>query len=63
MVTIEWVDGLVRFLDQTRLPLEEKNVETSDVGRVAEAGARGVKGSRSRFLLKSTDWRVVSRRS
>ncbi|RPH37241.1 S-methyl-5-thioribose-1-phosphate isomerase, partial [bacterium] len=37
MVTIEWVDGLVRFLDQTRLPLEEKNVETSDVGRVAEA--------------------------
>ena len=37
MVTIEWAEGQVRFLDQTRLPLEERYVETADVGRVAEA--------------------------
>ncbi len=37
MVTVEWSDGLVRFLDQTRLPLEETYVETSDVARLAEA--------------------------
>jgi methylthioribose-1-phosphate isomerase len=37
MATIEWVDGQVRFLDQTRLPLEERYVETTDVARVGEA--------------------------
>lgn len=37
MVTIEWADGLVRFLDQTRLPLEEVYVETADVERLADA--------------------------
>ncbi|MBP1647380.1 MAG: putative translation initiation factor subunit [Bacteroidetes bacterium] len=37
MKTIEWIDGLVRFLDQTRLPLEEQYVETADVGRLADA--------------------------
>lgn len=37
MMTIEWADGLVRFLDQTRLPQEETYVETVDVGRIAEA--------------------------
>jgi methylthioribose-1-phosphate isomerase len=37
MVTIEWGEGVVRFLDQTRLPLEERYVETADFERVAEA--------------------------
>jgi methylthioribose-1-phosphate isomerase len=37
MITVEWANGLFRFLDQTRLPLEEVYVETADVARVAEA--------------------------
>jgi methylthioribose-1-phosphate isomerase len=37
MVTVEWAEGLFRFLDQTRLPMEEAYVETVEVARVAEA--------------------------
>jgi methylthioribose-1-phosphate isomerase len=37
MLTLEWADGLLRYLDQTRLPREEVYVETADVVRVAEA--------------------------
>ncbi len=37
MATIEWVDGQVRFLDQTKLPLKETYVETADVARLGEA--------------------------
>ncbi len=34
---IEWRDGILRFLDQTRLPVEVAYVETSDYRDVAEA--------------------------
>lgn len=34
---IEWVDGRVRFLDQTLLPAEEVWVETADYETIAEA--------------------------
>ena len=37
MKTIEWRDGAVRFLDQTRLPHEEVYVVTRDVTVLAEA--------------------------
>lgn len=37
ITSVEWRDGRVRFLDQTRLPFEEVYVETSDPQRVAEA--------------------------
>ena len=37
MTAVEWVDGKVRFIDQTRLPGEEVFVETVDYRRVAEA--------------------------
>ncbi len=37
MKTIEWLDGAVRFLDQTRLPHEEVYVTTKDPAVVAEA--------------------------
>lgn len=37
MMAVEWTDGRFRFLDQTRLPLEERYVQTSEAGRVAEA--------------------------
>lgn len=37
MYAIEWMDGKVRFLDQTKLPLEEVYVETSDVHVIADA--------------------------
>lgn len=37
MYAIEWMDGKVRFLDQTKLPLEEVYVETSDVQVIADA--------------------------
>ncbi|MDO8673824.1 MAG: S-methyl-5-thioribose-1-phosphate isomerase [Dehalococcoidia bacterium] len=30
MKTIEWVDGKVRYIDQTKLPLEEVFIETAD---------------------------------
>ncbi len=37
MGACDWVDGKVRFIDQTRLPGEEVYVETADYRRVAEA--------------------------
>jgi methylthioribose-1-phosphate isomerase len=37
MKPFEWVNGNVRFLDQTRLPLEEVFIKTDDVAVVAEA--------------------------
>ncbi|HUI63743.1 MAG TPA: S-methyl-5-thioribose-1-phosphate isomerase [Bacteroidota bacterium] len=37
MTTVEWVDGKVRFIDQTCLPAEEVYVETDDYHVVAEA--------------------------
>ncbi|MDO8672290.1 MAG: S-methyl-5-thioribose-1-phosphate isomerase, partial [Dehalococcoidia bacterium] len=30
MKTIEWVDGKVRYIDQTKLPLEEIFIDTAD---------------------------------
>lgn len=35
--TIEWLDGRVRFIDQTGLPLREDYIETDDVNVIAEA--------------------------
>ncbi len=40
MKPLEWADGKVKFLDQTRLPLEELFCETSDVAFLAEAVKR-----------------------
>jgi methylthioribose-1-phosphate isomerase len=37
MTAVEWVDRQVRFIDQTRLPLEEVYVETADYRVVGEA--------------------------
>jgi methylthioribose-1-phosphate isomerase len=37
MNTIEWLDGKIRFLDQTRLPSEEVYVETDRIPVLAEA--------------------------
>ena len=37
MKTIEWKDGKVRFLDQTKLPNEELYIETDDESVLAEA--------------------------
>lgn len=37
MTSVEWVEGKVRFIDQTRLPDQEVYVETADYGRVGEA--------------------------
>lgn len=37
MRTLEWCDGKVRFIDQTRLPLEEVRVETDDYRIIADA--------------------------
>ncbi|HLB01436.1 MAG TPA: S-methyl-5-thioribose-1-phosphate isomerase, partial [Bacteroidota bacterium] len=37
MVPIDWRDGKVRFLDQTRLPAEEITIETGDYHVVAGA--------------------------
>ena len=37
MNAVEWIDGRVRFIDQTRLPHEELYVETADYRIVAEA--------------------------
>lgn len=37
ITSVEWREGAVRFLDQSRLPFEEVYVETSDHHRVAEA--------------------------
>ena len=35
--TIEWKNNRIIFLDQKRLPLEEKYVETDDYRVIAEA--------------------------
>lgn len=37
MTSVEWVDGKVRFIDQTLLPIEEVYVETTDYRVVGEA--------------------------
>jgi methylthioribose-1-phosphate isomerase len=37
MKPLEWINGNVRFLDQTKLPLEEVYIKTDDVAIVAEA--------------------------
>lgn len=37
MVSVEWRNGVVRFIDQTKLPHEEVYVETSDYRVVGEA--------------------------
>lgn len=37
MITVEWVDGKVRFLDQTLLPFEERYCETDDARVVGDA--------------------------
>jgi methylthioribose-1-phosphate isomerase len=37
MTTLEWADGRLRFIDQTRLPAEEVIVETTDYRVVCEA--------------------------
>ncbi len=37
MKAVDWVDGKLRFIDQTLLPAEERYVETEHVGVVAEA--------------------------
>jgi methylthioribose-1-phosphate isomerase len=37
MKSIEWRNGKIRFLDQTRLPVDEITIETDDVDVVAEA--------------------------
>ncbi len=37
MVTVDWAEGKVRFIDQTRLPEEEVCVETADYRVVEEA--------------------------
>jgi methylthioribose-1-phosphate isomerase len=37
MKPLEWINGSIRFLDQTKLPLEEVFVKTDDVIVVAEA--------------------------
>ncbi len=37
MTSVDWVDGRVRFIDQTRLPAEEVYVETTDPAVIEEA--------------------------
>ena len=37
MKPLEWIDGSIRFLDQTKLPLEEVFIKTDDVAVLAEA--------------------------
>ncbi len=37
MKAVDWIDGTVRFIDQTLLPLEERYVETDDIRVVADA--------------------------
>jgi len=37
MKAVDWVDGRVRFIEQTLLPIEERYVETDDIHVVAEA--------------------------
>ena len=37
MMTLQWTDGKLRFIDQTRLPAEEVYVETADYRVICEA--------------------------
>jgi methylthioribose-1-phosphate isomerase len=37
MKPLEWIDGAIRFLDQTKLPLEEVYIQTDDAAVVADA--------------------------
>ena len=37
MKPLEWINGNIRFLDQTKLPLEEVYIKTDDVAVLAEA--------------------------
>ncbi len=37
MKAVDWIDGKVRFIDQTLLPFEERYTETDDIQVVAEA--------------------------
>ncbi len=37
ITSIEWLDGRVRFIDQTRLPLSEEYIVTDDFNVIAEA--------------------------
>ena len=37
MKPLEWINGNIRFLDQTKLPLEEVFIKTDDFAVVAEA--------------------------
>jgi len=37
MKPVEWKDGKLRFLDQTKLPLEEVFIETNEVEVIAGA--------------------------
>jgi methylthioribose-1-phosphate isomerase len=37
MKPLEWIDGSIRFLDQTKLPLEEVFIKTDDVAVIADA--------------------------
>lgn len=69
MTSVEWVDGRVRFIDQTRLPDEEVYEETAEYRRVGEAikkleirgaPAIGVAASFA-LLLAINDPRVSSR--
>lgn len=35
--SVDWVDGCVRFIDQTKLPREEAYIQTTDYRRIGEA--------------------------
>jgi methylthioribose-1-phosphate isomerase len=46
MKPLEWINGNVRFLDQTKLPLEEAYIQTDDVAVIAEAiGRLAIRGA------------------
>jgi methylthioribose-1-phosphate isomerase len=46
MKPLEWINGNVRFLDQTKLPLEEAYIQTDDVAVIAEAiGHLAIRGA------------------
>ena len=64
--TVEWKDGAVRLLDQSRLPGQVEYLECRDVEAVARAGAKrslvekpaALESTRSRITLKGrAPWR------
>lgn len=69
MTSIDWVEGKVRFIDQTRLPAEEIFIETSDYHVVGDAIRRlGIRGAPAigvaaafALLLSIGDKKVASR--